>query len=249
MVLPVKGVEKRPEGANISFLLIHGFCAAPDEIGTLGDFLQKNGIASFAVQVAGHNTKPEDVAATTKDDWYSSVRDGLELIRTWNSRYIFVAGVSMGGVLALLLAARENDIDGVIPISPALKVRGFGIKLVPVLKYVMKYRNVDLSGMMNIYDIPRTKYEREPLSAIHELAKLIKVAKKEMPKVRCPALVIQSGEDKTIDPISGQIAFDSISSTEKQLHVISGAEHVIPCHPTRTKVYPLILEFVKSQTA
>ena len=47
----VMGVATRPEGASIAFLLIHGFCAAPDELATLGKYLEDEGVASFAVQI------------------------------------------------------------------------------------------------------------------------------------------------------------------------------------------------------
>ena len=45
----LEGVETRPEGANVAFLLVHGFCAAPNELATLGQFLEERNIASFAV--------------------------------------------------------------------------------------------------------------------------------------------------------------------------------------------------------
>ncbi|MHA1290886.1 MAG: alpha/beta hydrolase, partial [Candidatus Thorarchaeota archaeon] len=61
----IKGVETRPEGANVAFLLVHGFCAAPNELATLGQFLEERNIASFAVQIAGHGTTPEDLKKTT----------------------------------------------------------------------------------------------------------------------------------------------------------------------------------------
>ena len=91
----------------------------------------------------------------------------------------------------------------------------------------------------------RFKLNREPVSAYHELLKLQKVVKKSMNNVVIPTIIVQGTEDKTIDPISGQIAHDGISSQDKELHMIEGAEHVISCHPTRTEAYPLILEFIE----
>ncbi len=60
----IKGVETRPEGANDAFLLVHGFCAAPNELQTLGRFLEERSIASFAVQLAGHGTTPAGIPYT-----------------------------------------------------------------------------------------------------------------------------------------------------------------------------------------
>ncbi|MHA1613374.1 MAG: alpha/beta hydrolase, partial [Candidatus Thorarchaeota archaeon] len=156
MAPKIKGVETRPEGANVAFLLVHGFCAAPDELQTLGKFLEDRSIASFAVQLAGHGTTPEDLKRTTWKDWYSSVEDGLSLVKSWSPKHLFVAGFSMGGVLSTLLASLNEGIDGLVLIAPALKVDGILPKLVPILKYFMKDREVDVEKVQEQYDVKRT---------------------------------------------------------------------------------------------
>ena len=237
---------RRPEAANIAFLLIHGFSAAPDEVTTLGEFLEEQGIASFAVRLAGHATSPEDLAHTTREEWYSSAIRGLDVVRSWKPKLLLVAGLSMGGLLALMLAAREPEIDGVVTISPAISIPSGIAKLLPILKHIKRFRDVDLEKTAKLYDVPRTKYPREPLSAIHELFRLASDVRKEMRKVTIPILILQSAQDKTVSPDSGRIAFESVSSERKELRMIEGAEHVIPCHHTRTKAYPLILKFISS---
>ena len=129
--------------------------------------------------------------------------------------------------------------------APAMKISGFMTKLVPILKFFMKYREIDVEAAQRVYDVKRTKYDREPVSAYHELFKLQKVARKSMSKVTIPTIILQGTEDKTLDPVNGQIALDGISSEKKELHMIEGAEHVISCHPTRAEAYPLILEFIE----
>ena len=239
----VEGITHRPDGADTAFLLIHGFGAAPDEMASLGTHLAENGIASVSIRLAGHERTPEDLATSTYQDWYNSANEGLELVKSWNPKTLFVSGLSMGGILTLLLASREKGIDGIVVFSPAFKITG-AAKLVPLLKHVKKYRNIDLSYIPKLYDMPRTKYSREPLSAIHELVRLTKVIRKEISNVDVPALIIGAGADKTIDPENAAIVFDLISSNIKEIQVIDGAEHVITCHPSRHQAYPFILEFV-----
>lgn len=241
----VKGIVIRPEGASVAFLLVHGFCASSDELATLGTYLSDQGFASFAVQLAGHGTTPEDLKETSWQDWYQSVRRGLDVVRSWNPKHLFLAGISMGGALSILLASEENNIDGIVLMAPALKISGIIPKLVPILKHFMKDRDIDVEAAQRVYDVKRTKYNREPVSAYHELFKLQKATRKSMSKVVIPTIIIQGTEDKTIDPKNGQIALGGISSKNKELHMLDGAEHVISCHPTRIKAYPLILEFIK----
>lgn len=248
MAVAVKGNPIRPEKANIAFLLVHGFCASVDELATLGEYLSNEGYASFAVQLAGHGTTPEDLKKTSWQDWYQSVKNGLEIVRSWNPEYVFVVGFSMGGLLSILLASEQKDIDGLVLIAPALKIPGFLPKLVPFLKYFVKYREVNVEAAQLVYDVKRIKYNKEPVASYHEFFKLQKIAKQRMSEVSQPTVVLQGNEDKTIDPTSGQIAYSSISSGKKEIHIIEGAEHVISCHPTRAVAFPLISEFIRRVT-
>jgi len=244
----VNGITIRPDKATIAFLLVHGFCASADELATLGNYLSNEGYASFAVQLAGHGTTPEDLKTTSWQDWYQSTKAGFDVVRSWNPKYIFVVGFSMGGLLSILLASEESGIDGLVLIAPALKIPGFLPKLVPLLKYIVKYREIDVETAQLVYDVKRTKYNKEPISAYHEFFKLQKIAKERMIKVKLPTAILQGDEDKTIDPTSGQLAYRSITSKKKEIHIIEGAEHVISCHPTREVAFPLITEFVKGVT-
>lgn len=242
----VKGIVSRPGGATTAFLLVHGLFASSDELGTLGRYLSEKGLASFAVQLAGHGISPDELKTTSWQDWLESARRGLELIKSWEPKFIFIVGFSMGGLLSILLSSEEKEFNGLILIAPALENPGVLPKFVPILKHLMKFRKIDVEAVQRVYDVKRTKYDREPISAYHELFKLQKVAKKKMKYITAPTIILQGEEDKTIDPSSSQIVLDGISSEKKHLYMIKGAEHVISCHPTRTDAYPLILDFVES---
>ena len=243
-----KGIEIRAKEANVSFLLVHGFCAAPDEMSTLGQYLAERNISSFSVQISGHGSSPEELFKTHWQDWYESVVNGFEYVKSWSAEFTFVAGISLGGALSVLLASKHDGIDGLILIAPALKITGILPRLVPFLKHVMKYRAIDVEKAQEIYDVKRTKYSREPVSAYHELFKLQKVARSNMGKVAIPTLIIQGTADKTINPNNGQLALDGIGSKDKQLHMIEGGEHVITCHSSRFEAYPIIEVFINRIT-
>jgi carboxylesterase len=195
---PVLGIESRPEGANVAFLLIHGFCAGPDEMKTFADLLTSKGIASFSVQLAGHGTKPEDLEGTTWEDWYKSAEDGLTYVKTWNPEYLLIAGISMGGAISLMLAEKNEGINGLILFAPAIDLEGILPKFVPILKHFMKEREIDVVKAQEQYDVKRTKYAREPVWAYHELIKLQKEARKSMKNVTIPILIFHGSEDKSM---------------------------------------------------
>jgi carboxylesterase len=241
----LQGVTTYSEGASVSVLLIHGFAASSDELTTLHDYLSNRGYSTFSVQLAGHGTTPEDFRATTWEDWYQSAKDGLEYVLSWNTKYVFIVGFSMGGLLSLFLSSEGDKIDGLIAIAPALKIPGFLYKLVPVLKYFMKWRDVDIEATQQVYDVKRFKLNREPVSAYHELMKLQRVVKRNLGNITIPTIIIQGTDDKTVDPEGARIIYEAISSGKKELHMIEGAEHVISCHPTRVEAYPTIIKFIE----
>ena len=251
MKQPEYGVTLRPDSASVAFLLIHGFCAAPNEVASLGQFLAERDISSYAVRIAGHGTSPEDLLTKTRLDWFRSVSDGLDVVKSWNPKHLFVAGFSMGGVLTLKLASREDDINGIVLISPAVRIFSTAAKLLPLLKLFMKFKSVDLEKIQKThgYDLQRTKYAKEPLNAYSELLKMTKEVRDVMHKVTMPALIMQGTEDKTISPRNARIAYDGISSDIKEIHMIEGAEHVIPCHPTRRIAYSHIPSFIEGVIA
>jgi carboxylesterase len=248
---PECGVTLRPDDANVAFLLIHGFCAAPDEVSSLGQFLAEKGISSYAVRIAGHETSPEDLSKKSRLDWFKSVSDGLDVVKSWNPKHLFVAGFSMGGALALKLASNEDDINGIVLISPAVRIFSTAAKFLPLLKLFVKFKSVDLEQIQKThgYDLQRTKYAKEPLSAYSEFLKMTKDVRSVIHRVTMPALIMQGTDDKTISPKNARIVYDGISSSIKEIHMIEGAEHVIPCHPTRSIAYAHIPPFIERVTA
>ncbi len=249
MALRVDGYVRQLEDANVSFLLVHGFGADIDEMRSVAEFLEEQGISSFNLRLPGHGTIPENLEHVSGEDWKNALKQGLQIIRSWDTEYNFVAGISLGGALSLLLAAEHNDIDGLIVLSPAIEISNPLAPLLPLIKIFKKYRTIDLSYIPELYDLSRTKYDREPLSAIQQLLKISKEAKKRLDEVTVPTLIIQSGADKTINPKSGKIVFEGISSIQKELRVIEDAEHVITCHPKRYEMFPYILSFISNITS
>jgi len=240
----VEGEIHRPDGATTAFLLIHGFAANTDQMKSLVEFLAVHKIASFSVKLPGHGGTPEELSKVNRTDWYNCVKDALNLVKSWNVERIFVAGLSMGGALSLRLSADSEGIDGLVVLSPAVYQRGLIQKFIPLLKIIMPYRDVNLSYISEMYDIPYSRVNREPLSALQEVIGVMKDVQKILQNVTLPTLVIQSGADKTIDPGNGQYVYDRIGSVDKEIHIIADAEHVITCHSKRKEAYALIQQFI-----
>jgi carboxylesterase len=97
-------------------LLTHGFTGTPKEMRWMGEYLnQKHGFTCLGVRLTGHATRPEDMIRSRYTDWLASVEDGFHLLAGAAPR-VYLAGLSMGGVLSLL-AASSLPVHGVIAMA------------------------------------------------------------------------------------------------------------------------------------
>src|SRR5512133_1723378 len=103
------------ESTKPACLLIHGFTSIPKEMRWLGEFLNGQGYTCLGIRLTGHATQPEAMIRSNWTDWIASVEDGYNLLSGLTNR-IFLVGLSMGGVLSLLMATRL-DVIGVVAMS------------------------------------------------------------------------------------------------------------------------------------
>ncbi len=132
-----------PEHTDRACLLIHGFMGTPLEMLGLGEALATRGIRVYDMLVAGHTGNPEDLLHAGRKEWIASVEAGLGQLASY--RYVFIAGLSMGGALALLLASRHPErIAGVIAMSSLTRLTTDGwqrmaLPLLPLARHLIKW--------------------------------------------------------------------------------------------------------------
>ncbi|MGH2626582.1 MAG: alpha/beta hydrolase, partial [Anaerolineales bacterium] len=93
-------------GGDLGCLLLHGFTGSPLEMVPMAEALAQDGFTVHVARLAGHGTTPEDLAETSWADWVRSARQAYLTLRA-QCRAVAVGGLSMGGAIALLLAASE----------------------------------------------------------------------------------------------------------------------------------------------
>ena len=108
----IKRSDYQLPGGRSGVLLIHGLTGTPTEMRFVAKGLNRNGFTVHAMQLAGHCGDEEDLLKTGWRDWYQSVCDAADRLRGEVDQ-MFVAGLSMGALLALKLAAdRPDQVDG-----------------------------------------------------------------------------------------------------------------------------------------
>src|ERR1700680_4110392 len=155
-------------------LLLHGFAGTPPELRRLGEHLAAHGYRCRGTELAGHGTTPEALEATDRGDWIAAAQAELDALAR-DSDEVMVAGQSMGGTIALHLAATDLRVAAVATLAAAVWLRGPARWAVPVLGRVMRWQHpgtdVDLYDLEAIDELH--SLGRRPMRAIDEFVHLL----------------------------------------------------------------------------
>jgi len=230
-------------GGERGVLLIHGFTGSPAEVRLLGDFLHNEGYTVLAPRLSGHGTTVEDMSNTKWPHWYSSVEDAYHILRAMCNN-IAVIGLSMGGLLALKLAA-EYQVERIVSLSTPIFIVDKRLEMLPVYRifrdFVPKRRKIyaDIDPKYSV------GYAATPLSSLSSLLHLIQQVDTLLPTIHAPLLIVQSPHDHTVQPRSAQYIYDKIASDEKTLLWLDKSGHIVTIDIEREKVFSEISEFLK----
>jgi len=202
-------------------LLIHGLTGTPVEMLAVGRGLAARGFSVYGMQLAGHCGSEADLLDTGWKDWYRSVEEAWLDVSSRHAD-VFVAGLSMGAVMALHLAAQyRGEIRGLGLYSTTLMYDGWAIpKLAFLLPLFLRTPLADRYRFIENYPYGiKNERLREVIHAsmasgqseiagnlgmlggsLRELRQLIEIVKKELPAVNTPALVIQAMDDDVTSP-------------------------------------------------
>ena len=227
------------EGNDIGVVLLHGFTATTAEVRLLADYLRGFGYTLAAPLLPGHGTQPAELNKTSWLDWYEAA-EGAYLELRGKCTKVFVCGESMGALLALLIASRYAQVDGVIAVAPALRIRGIGLSR--IMQYFVKFRPKNQAED----NLPWKGYTVYPVRGLAQLANLQNVVKKELHYITQPLLVFMGGKDASIHPESGKIIIDAVRSSEKELIYMPDSPHVMLLAEDKEAIFQKIHEFIEA---
>ncbi len=230
-------------------LLLHGFTGSPWDMRPLGEALAARGLYTRAIQLPGHGTTPEALTRVDRRDWEQAAARALRALGSY--RRVFVAGLSMGALLALRLAADFPErVHGLALISPAARLRGVGMAVLKRLRNTgllervrpwVEKRGTDISDPAVLAEAPLLP--SFPSARLRCLWELQDAAHAVLTRVRCPALVAVAEQDHVVDPESGRALVRRLTAAP-EVRLVSFREgfHII----TRDRSAPLLAAEVGS---
>ncbi|MCW2798615.1 MAG: esterase [Aeromicrobium sp.] len=225
------------DGGRIGVLLSHGFTGSPASMTPWARQLAGLGYAVRVPRLPGHGTTWKDMNRTRWQDWYAELDAALTELHD-HCDDVVVAGLSMGGCLALRLAEqRPRDVAALVLVNPAVSVARFDVKLVPALQWVVPAMP-GIGNDIKKADMDEIGYDKTPLKALASQLKMWKDVRANLASVTQPLLFFRSDDDHVVDVTSKDIILSGVSSTVKDFVELKDSFHVA----TLDNDAPLIFE-------
>lgn len=228
-------------GGKRGVLLVHGFTGAPAEMRLLGEHLARLDYTVLGVRLPGHGTTIDDMEPTGWRHWFGAAIDGWHLLGNLCSE-INVVGLSMGGLLALKLAA-HYPVTRVASLSAPVYLADSKVNLLPFYRLFRRF----VPKKQRDYDVAPhyfTGYNQTPLSSLSSLMELIDSIHADLPDITCPALILQSRREHTVKPESAIYLHQKIGSGQKELFWLEKSGHVVTVDIERETVFGKVADFL-----
>lgn len=187
---------------NTAVLLIHGFGGKSTNWEYVGSRInQELKLPVYIPRLPGHGTNLNDFLNSSAEQWLRKAVDSYLFLKK-DYQNIYLAGLSMGGLLASLIAA-NFEVEKLSLVAPAFYTSNKTIVFTPFLKYFIKKidndftideeeltpAEIDYHNNYSFYYYPE---------ALAELYKLMKKARRAVSKIESPSQLILSNNDEQV---------------------------------------------------
>jgi len=258
-----------PGDRNLCFL-IHGLTGTAKEMGSIAQQLNKRGFSVAAPLMVNHNKSISALKRTSWQELYSGLRN--EFIK-YSEDYenIFVAGLSFGALIGILLAHEfPNKVKAINCFSPTLFFDGWGNPKIRILlplvyktplKYWFYFKEEYPYGIKNqrlrtkiesfykeakLFDYSKVHlygYPIIPIACMYQNYLLSKKISSMLKEVKTPIQLMQARDDDVTSPKNSYYIYDRVSSKDKEIVFLEDSYHIITADQERDKVAEKTVSF------
>lgn len=239
-------------GADPAVLALHGYTGTPQEMDIVLSAASSLGLRASAPLLPGHGTKPTDLEGVRYEQWLEVARS--HLARLGATGKVIVVGLSLGSLLATLLAAEEPEkVVGLGLLGSAHFLPGpypawplWALSLFPRLPrlYVPK-------DEADIEDPARRRehlgYSSRSIGSAVEVFRAAGAARRVLGRVKCPVLLAHGALDRVCRPQSLARIAARLGTQDLRQVVLARSGHVITSDRDRDQLGAELLAFFERQ--
>ncbi|MBN1526257.1 MAG: alpha/beta fold hydrolase [Candidatus Omnitrophica bacterium] len=246
-------------------LLVHGLGGHSLRWQSLSEFFQRNGVASYAIELRGFGETKGPAGHV--DSFSVYIEDILRLRHIIDEEHpgarVYVAGESVGALLVFLVAlSRPGLFSGLVCLSPALAdTMRFSILdylkiFIPLLYDPKKIFHLPFSSRMATRDtayqekLDEDKRERRFASSkfLFEVVVARWLISSERKKLAVPALFLVAGSDLISNPAASRKLFNGLKVADKKFMLYPEMHHALSIDVGREKVFEDMHEWIRDRS-
>lgn len=248
--------EQQHAKAPVGVLIIHGFSATPESVAILEKPLQALGLPVSLPLLSGHGaSSPEALRGVTFHDWIADACRAFQALAEKADKIIIV-GHSMGGLIALRLAAQyAGTVDSLVLAAPALRLasllapgRPFHFAAAPLARVIKRWDIKPVfTGPDYLGSVAPISSNRESMASVGTHAYWATLPL--LGSVTVPVILLQNRRETTVRSESVAMLFNRIGTSHAERSVIwlERSEHQIFCDCEREEALRAILAFVSGR--
>jgi len=222
----LEGASPAGKPPLIGVLLIHGLNGNPSDLAELASVLQTHGMATTTMRLPGHGEQGCEMRPVSWQEWVRAVRTEVHQLKE-QCDLVFVLGHSLGGALALYVAAQEA-VTGVValccPLLPWLQPM---VSLLSYLLPVLPTLHADLCDPQARHHEGGALYRWAPTPTVKSGLRFLWQVQAALPQVSAPALIIAGLHDHVVPVADACVIYHLLGSPTKQLVIFPRSAHVL----------------------
>ncbi|MEO8739626.1 MAG: alpha/beta fold hydrolase [Casimicrobiaceae bacterium] len=254
---------------------MHGLTGSPTELGYVARRVRLAGESSvWCPRLVNHGEPLNILAGTRSRQLHESARTYFLMAQKAAEDAgvpLVVGGLSLGAVLALLLAAEfPASVAGLICLAPTLFYDGWNVpwlhRMLPVvdytpLKYFTYFREESPYGLkdeslrdrvarayqgVSLHDnddFGQHGYAHFPIRLLCESRHLIARCLSALHHVKAPLLIVQAKHDDATSPRNSRHIYENVASTQKEMILLDNSFHMVTADLERDRVASAMTQF------
>jgi carboxylesterase len=234
------------DGGPHGVLLLHHFGGTPASMRPWAEDLARRSYSVRVPLLPGHGTRWQELARTGWRQWYEAADRELHVLMD-RCETVSVAGLSMGGALALRLAeSYPSEVATVLLVNPSIATSNRMLALLPILKHIVPSIPSPASQVRKD-GIDGGGYERTSLRAVHSMTKLWTDVRADLASIRQPLLLFRSAADGAEGELSSGLVLAGIRSEQRRELILENSLHLATLDNDAELIFALSADFLAQQ--